>query len=274
GSVKTHAGQRTLPLFDLACQALTTQAAQQAGYQAACSPRSTAWVREGQQAGHLQPGDPTGSACCFSPPSRASPHSSPRGASMPGRPTSSSQTQSHYSLTMRADPQPSRAADWWPAAYARFQPLALSSFLGGLTGFPGTGGRRATSGGAGAAGGWGGVRPAIATRSIQGSRRAAGLGCSHSSTTTPAWPDRTRTWVWTKTGTKTDGAPSHAWTGLSWRSQQPVLTITVSRPSARLSSDMAGVLGCAGANTPISPGRAVPAPCGRPACAPGRPRPP
>src|SRR5262249_10586207 len=53
GSVKTHAGQRTLPLFDLACQALTTQAAQQAGYQAACSPRSTAWVREGQQAGHL-----------------------------------------------------------------------------------------------------------------------------------------------------------------------------------------------------------------------------
>src|SRR5215472_5189740 len=34
GSVKTHAGQRTLPLFDLACQALSAQAAQQAGYQA------------------------------------------------------------------------------------------------------------------------------------------------------------------------------------------------------------------------------------------------
>src|SRR5215831_6481561 len=55
-----------------------------------------------------------------------------------------------------------------------------------------------------------------------------------------------RTWVWTKTGTNTGGVPSRALTGRSWRSQQPVLTITVSRPSARLSVDMAGGMGVAG----------------------------
>jgi hypothetical protein len=47
-------------------------------------------------------------------------------------------------------------------------------------------------------------------------------------------------WVWTKVGTNTGGAPSRASTGWSWRSQQPVLTITVLLPSGRASSDIAG----------------------------------
>lgn len=118
---------------------------------------------------------------------------------------------------------------------------------------------RATSRGPAATVGGRAVLPAMAARSIHGSRRSAGLGWFQSSTVNPSWVDRTRIWEWTKTGTKTGGAPRRASTACSWRSQQPVLTITVRLPSARASSDIAGAWVWPDTNTAISRREGVPA---------------
>jgi hypothetical protein len=120
---------------------------------------------------------------------------------------------------------------------------------------------RATSRGPAATVGGRAVLPAMAARSIHGSRRSAGLGWFQSSTVNPSWVDRTRIWEWTKTGTKTGGAPRRASIACSWRSQQPVLTITVRLPSARASSDIAGawVWVWPDTNTAISRREGVPA---------------
>src|SRR6266545_4488322 len=128
--------------------------------------------------------------------------------------------------------------------------------------------RRSTIRGAAFLGGWVGILPAIATRSIQGSRRSAGLGCSHNSTTTPPLPARTRTWERTKAGANTGGTPSRAGTGWSCRSQQPALTITVRVPSGRVSVEIAGAWVCPETNTAMPGGGTAPAigggrPCSR-----------
>jgi hypothetical protein len=61
-------------------------------------------IRQGQQAGELQPGDTDWVRLLLFTAIQGIAHSSPPAASTPGRPTNSSRTRSHYSPTARAKP--------------------------------------------------------------------------------------------------------------------------------------------------------------------------